>query len=66
MRHELEILDGGGTKDATAALKAKERWQYHVIGMAGVFKNGKRYARGETILLDVDTAKNFIAAGDIE
>ena len=43
-----------------------ERKPYVVAAESGIFKNGKLYAKGETIELDAKTAKNFAAAGDLE
>jgi hypothetical protein len=39
---------------------------YIVEAESGIFKNGKEYAKGTTVELNQQAAKNFIAAGDIK
>lgn len=66
-RHELLILDGTkSVKDSVAPRKQKARHAYKVTAKTGLRKNGKDYAHGSSIMLDVDTATNFRASGDIE
>jgi len=43
-----------------------QRKYYKVIAKSGIFKNGKLYKKGSKAFLDVNTAANFIAMGDIE
>lgn len=65
--HQLSIHDGSTTVDAITLPEALvSRVKYVVTAEAGIFKNGKLYARGETIELQPKTAANFIAIGELE
>lgn len=50
----------------TAAGSNPDRKEYKVVSKNGLFKRGKEYPKGSPIELDEQTAKNFLAAGDIE
>lgn len=68
MHHEIELSEEMKMADKTFAgdpvqLPTKA---YEVVSAAGLFKNGKQYATGETILLTDKTAANFIASGDVK
>ena len=45
---------------------APDRAAYTVLATEGLFKNGKLYAQGETIMLTVETGQAFIDVGDVE
>lgn len=64
MRHELLILDGAGAKDRPTPVVIKERKPFKAL--RAMFKNGKSYAPGDTVMLDEDTAARFRNNGDIE
>lgn len=51
------------TKNNPAEVEKKE---YVVTSSAGLFKNGKQYNKGATVLLDHQSAQNFIAIGDVK
>lgn len=65
--HKIEVHDGTETADAITLPEALiSRVKYVVTAEAGIFKNGKLYACGETIELQPKTAANFIAIGELE
>jgi hypothetical protein len=39
---------------------------YEVVSLAGLFKAGNQYAKGEQIELDVQCAANFLSNNDIK
>ncbi len=39
---------------------------YEITSEAGLFKNGKQYAKGDKVELDEKTANNFISNNDIK
>lgn len=63
----MKVEDSGVTiTKGTTDGAAPERKQYVIEAENGLFKNGKQYAKGETIALDEKTAANFLALGDIK
>lgn len=40
--------------------------KYEIVSPNGLFKNGKQYKQGQTIMLDPKTANSFIANKDIK
>lgn len=61
--HRITISDDSVMQDENGL---PEKKSYTVASKAGLFKNGKQYKQGDQIELDEQTAKNFIASGDIE
>lgn len=65
VQDQMKVEDSGVKITKEAGGPIPERKQYVVATDAGLFKNGKQYAKGETIALDEKTAANFLALGEI-
>ena len=68
MHHTISIQDEFKMQDKPGNTEAAEpvKKEYEVISESGLYKSGKHYTKGETILLIEKAAASFIAAGDIK
>ena len=66
---KVAVNDNSGTADSTGGSAPEQpvaTKAYKVKAENGLFKNGETIKAGKTVELDEVTARNFIAAGDIE
>lgn len=62
--HEITVNEGITLADSTSGVEAPERMIYRVL--VELFKNGRLYQPGTTIVLDPVTAARFIDLAEIQ
>lgn len=64
--HDLTIHEGADAVDAPGEPQLVEMAKFEVVSEDGLFKNGKKYKKGQKIELEVKTGQNFVDAGDVK
>ena len=64
--HKLTISDDAISKEEIVGVAPQPTVICIVTSDNGIFKRGQHYHKGDTIKLDIQTAKNLAANGDVK